>query len=219
MIIIMDIEISEKDMDIIEKLETGDILLFNSSDHWYDWVVKKCTSSHYSHTAMIVKDPEYTKTPLKGIFLIQSDSSIQNDVEDNKHKFGVQIVPINDIFKSGYDQVYLRKLYTIRDDEFKQKMSEVHNKVYNIPYDLNIDNWLISGFYHLGISTDMVKRHTDNFWCSALVTYLYVQLGLISGEKWDWSNMAPSDLADTKFNVIESSKLEDVKLIFDFTKY
>ena len=208
---------SEINKDILSKLETGDILLFNSSDYWYDWVVKKFTYSHYSHSAMVIKDPQYTKEPLTGIYLIQSDSSLKEDVEDHKHKFGVQIVPIEDIFNSGYDQVYLRKLNTQRDDNFNINMESAHNKVYDIPYDLNLNNWFIAGMYHLGLSKDTVKRHTDKFWCSALVTYLYVQLGLISGETWDWSNMAPSDIADPSFKVNEPSILEEVKLIFDFT--
>ena len=49
---------------------------------------------------MVVKDPDY-KTPLKGIYLIQSDSSIKEDKEDNEYVC-VQIVPTNDIFDSGY---------------------------------------------------------------------------------------------------------------------
>ena len=107
---------------------------------------------------------------------------------------------------------------TLRDDNFNKNMASAHEKVHNVPYDLNLNNWLIAGLYHLGVSNDMVERHTDKFWCSALVTYLYVQLGLISGETWDWSNMSPSDIADTKFKVIQPSILDEIKLIFDFTK-
>ena len=77
----MNKEISKNDMDIISKLETGDILLFNSSDHWYDWVVKKCTFSHYSHSAMVIRDPQYTKKR-KNLF--------QKKLKERNLQFGVK---------------------------------------------------------------------------------------------------------------------------------
>ena len=32
----------------LQDLQTGDILLFDSSDHWYDWLVKKWTTSLFT---------------------------------------------------------------------------------------------------------------------------------------------------------------------------
>ena len=37
--------------------------------------------------------------------------------------------------------------------------------------DLNLFNWWTAGMYHLGLSKEMVKRHTNRFWCSALVAF------------------------------------------------
>ena len=200
---------------IIDTLNTGDILLFTSSDHWYDWVVKKFTFSPYSHSAMVLKDPTYIKSDLSGTYLIQSDSSVKEDVEDHKHKFGVQIVPIDDIFNSGYDIVYVRRLNTERNEEFNKKLQEIHKTVHNVPYDLNLFNWWTAGMYHLGLSKEMVKRHTNRFWCSALVAFIYTELGLIDSNT-DWSNMAPSDLANSKFEVFKPSLLRNIETIFNF---
>ena len=69
--------------------------------------------------------------------------------------------------------------------------------------------------YHLGLSKEMVKRHTNRFWCSALVAFIYTELGLIDSNT-DWSNMAPSDLANNKFEVFKPSVLRSVETIFNF---
>ena len=205
------------DKNKLKDLQTGDILLFDSSDHWYDWLVKKFTSSYYSHSAMVLRDPQFlTEDKREGLYLIQSDSPAKVDVESNEHKFGVQIVPIDDIFSSGYDKVFIRRLTTTRDDNFDHLLSDIHSKVRDIPYDLNLRNWWIAGMYHIGVSKQMVKRHVDSFWCSALVSYLYKELKLID-QSIDWSNMAPSDLADDKFVVTGDSKLKTTELLYDFT--
>tara|TARA_Y100000817_G_C16792198_1_gene515680 strand:+ start:407 stop:1024 length:618 start_codon:yes stop_codon:yes gene_type:complete len=201
--------------DILNTLNTGDVLLFNSSDHWYDWLVKKCTFSHYSHSAMVLRDPLFAGEYLFGLYIIQSDSAEKEDVEDHTHKFGVQIVPIKDIFDSGYDDVYVRRLTTKRDGDFFEKLREAHKDVHNIPYDLNLFHWWTAGMYHLGRSTQMVKKHVDSFWCSALVVYLYSRLGLVD-ESVDWSNMAPSDIASSNFKLTEGNTLGPVELLFKF---
>ena len=69
--------------------------------------------------------------------------------------------------------------------------------------------------YHIGLSKNMVKRHVNSFWCSALVCYLYRELQLID-QTIDWSNMAPSDLADDKFVTNKPSELKNVELLYNF---
>ena len=200
----------------LQDLQTGDILLFDSSDHWYDWLVKKWTTSYYSHSAMVLRNPSFLpEDKREGLYIIQSDKPDKIDIEDNKHKFGVQIVPIDDIFDSGYDKVFVRRLTTTRDENFDNLLSEVHKKVHDIPYDLNFKNWWIAGMYHIGLSKNMVKRHVNSFWCSALVCYLYRELQLID-QTIDWSNMAPSDLADDKFVTNKPSELKNVELLYNF---
>ena len=204
--------------DLIKKsLNTGDILLFTSSDHWYDILVRKCTYSEYSHSAMVLRDPVYIDPKLTGLYLIQSDSSLKQDAEDGKHKFGVQIIPFDDIFSSGYEEVYVQRLETDRNEEFNEKLKEVHSKVHNAPYDLNLFNWFVCGLYHLGISDRMVEKHTNRFWCSALVGYIYNQLGLVD-EKVDWSNLAPVDFTKDEFinEIIKPSKLNKVEVLYKF---
>ena len=156
----------------LQDLQTGDILLFDSSDHWYDWLVKKWTTSYYSHSAMVLRNPSFLpEDKREGLYIIQSDKPDKIDIEDNKHKFGVQIVPIDDIFDSGYDKVFVRRLTTTRDENFDNLLSEVHKKVHDIPYDLNfkIGGLQVCIILVFKIVYYMVKRHINVFfiqlWC------------------------------------------------------
>ena len=38
-----------------------------------------------------------------------------------------------------------------------------------------------------------VKKHTNDFWCSALVAFMYVKMGWFD-EDLDWSDQSPTDL-------------------------
>ena len=48
-----------------------------------------------------------------------------------------------------------------------------------------------------------------------MVCYLYRELQLID-QTIDWSNMAPSDLADDKFVTNKPSELKNVELLYNF---
>jgi hypothetical protein len=37
-------------------------------------------------------------------------------------------------------------------------------------------------------------RHRNTFWCSALVSYIYTELGLLESST-DWSTISPADLS------------------------
>ena len=57
----------------MNNFNTGDLLLFNyDSFSFISWIIKIFTNSQYTHIGMIVKDPEFTNPPLKGIFVWES---------------------------------------------------------------------------------------------------------------------------------------------------
>ena len=51
-------------------MKTGDLLLFDSEDYhisgWFSLLIKFFTQSKFSHVGMIVKDPIYIKSNMKG---------------------------------------------------------------------------------------------------------------------------------------------------------
>ena len=69
----------------------------------------------------------------------------------------------------------------------------MHKTVYDKPYDCLPKDW-IAALFHETNGTD--ARTTKHFWCSALVGYIYTQLGLLS-ENTDWSILRPSDFSSS----------------------
>ena len=66
----------------MEDYKTGDLLLFDFENYYglgfFSFLVKFVTKSKYSHIGMILKDPDFLDTPLKGYYL----KGVQNFNED-----------------------------------------------------------------------------------------------------------------------------------------
>ena len=89
--------------------------------------------------------------------------------------------------------VFLRKLncrYGLITD---RKLEEIHSVVYGKPYDIYLKDWIeeLTGF-------DSHPQKTSRFWCSALVGYIYVKLGILD-QTTDWSFLRASDFS-IKYN-------------------
>ncbi len=78
---------------------------------------------------------------------------------------------------------------------FKKAFDTAHGK----SYDKNICSWIGTGigsfFGCRCCSQKSTPRTTDTFWCSALVAYMYVQMGWLP-DSVDWSCQTPEDLAE-----------------------
>ena len=72
---------------VTHPLKTGDLLLCDDLAYgsWgiFSWFIKFMTKSDFSHVGMIVVDPEFTNTPLKGTFVWTSGISDVPDPDDN----------------------------------------------------------------------------------------------------------------------------------------
>ena len=193
-------------------LQTGDLLFFCDSKTWYNKVIDWATNSDFCHIGMVVKNPNFSGKQYNGLYVIHSTSGELLDIEDNKHKLGVQLTKFVDTIKQ-YESVFIRRLTTNRNTEFYKKLDHAHTLVHDIPYDFNIKHWLVSAFYHWGIWDQKVKRHTNSFWCSALVGFLYVNMDLLPKD-FDWSNWAPCDFSENRFTLINNSALSDITLLY-----
>ena len=126
------------------------------------------------------------------------------DVPDSlsgKKVIGVQVIPLEhalDHYKNSWvGGVYYRKLTCERNDEFREKIKTIVKKTDGIKYDLWIGDWLRALFdVELGD-----RQLTSRFWCSALVAYLYVELGFLD-KTLEWSMIAPR-----QFSYYENKRL------------
>ena len=85
---------------------------------------------------------------------------------------------------NNYSNVYWRKLECNRDDSFYKRLDRVHMEVHNRPYDTNIIDWLKAAS---GVNIGDEKK-TNTFWCSALIAYIYEEMGFIKGSIMDYYN-------------------------------
>lgn len=191
-----------------KSLKTGDLLFFTDTKTWYNRLIEWATSSDYCHIGMVLKDPCFSNKTYSGLYVIHSTSPELADVEDGKHKLGVQITKLQDTLDM-YEGVYVRHLDYNRNDEFYNNLKIAHDDVYDVPYDFGPRHWLVSAFYHLGVWDNKVKRHSDAYWCSALVGFIYVKLGILDKD-FDWSNWAPCDFANNLFKLENDAKLEEI---------
>jgi hypothetical protein len=200
---------------LLNTLNTGDIILF-STNKWYSEMIEVGDDCIYSHCGIVLRDPTYIDTSLKGLYLLESGAEPFPDSVDHQYHFGVQIVPLIDVIneyvieKEG--SVYHRALTCHRDDIFEKKLVEIYQVVKDKPYDCNPFDWIEALF---GIHW-FDRKITSRFWCSALVGYVYVKLGLVQ-DNIDWSLITPKEWSSNskiKFIFLNNSYLEnEIKLI------
>jgi len=190
----------------INELETGDIILFNGN-YFMSHIIEYFTSSIYSHVGIILKNPDLGDATFEGIYLLESGRENTPDPENNRIKKGVQIINLEEKIKNFNGQIYVRKLHCTRDKEFYEKIKHIHSAVHNIPYDLNPIDWIKAD-----LQLDIGNTHkTNTYWCSALVTYVYVKLGFLD-KNIPWSLISPQDLSSS------CNKLKFINCILDKDK-
>lgn len=197
----------------MDDLNTGDILLFSDKKFWFSRMVEYFTGSNWSHVGIILRDPIYIRPDLKGLYLWESGSEDYVDAEDGILKFGVQINSLDEKLKEGYNGMIVYRKLNATIDNLEAKIKIIHDSTYNKPYDLNLRDLMDT-------TADITKLETDNSWknvfwnwlkpshrkidsffCSALVGYIYTQLGLLP-HNVQWTRCNP------KFFSCENETLE-----------
>ena len=116
----------------------------------------------------------------------------------NKIKYGVQIEKLTDVLqKYSNHSVYCRMIKAERDENFYEKLKEIHKEVHGKPYDLHMKDW-IKALLNLEnpIPVNSLYQHTNEFWCSALLSFIYFKLGWIS--ECNWSLIAPREFSSVE---------------------
>lgn len=202
-------------MDLTSTLNTGDIILF-STNKWYSELIEFGDDCVYSHCGIVLRDPTYIHQNLNGLFLLESGSEPFPDSTDNKYHFGVQIVPLIDVINEyvlkGEGSVYYRSLHCHRDETFEKRLVEGYKVAKDKPYNCNPLDWLEA---LLGIHLFDTKI-TSRFWCSALVGYMYVKMGIIQ-DTVDWSLITPREWSSSnsyQFVFLDGASLgKEIRLI------
>ena len=189
-------------------LKTGDLLLLDNEGKFgifkiFTKLIQYFTKSKYSHTAMVLKDPTFIHPSLKGYYVWESSWEGKADPQDGKIKLGVQITPFDEIYNKYRDDssyIYVRRINCDPEVFNDEVMSDIHKVVYDKPYDIFPLDW-IEAIKHKDPSPDKTSR----FWCSALVGYIYTQVGILAPDT-DWSVLSPADFSMEHYNVTCTEK-------------
>jgi hypothetical protein len=184
------------DIRLEASLDTGDLVLFRGTS-WISWLIEWFGVSRYSHVGVIIKNPKFLNEELEdGTYLLESSWNNTPDAEDHLYKVGVQLHLLDDILKeSAKGSVEIRRVHCERNKAFYDKLDELHKEIHGKPYDLNPVDWLCAK-YNIAcpypVETRFQKR--KSFWCSALVSYLFCELGIIQKDV-NWSIIAPREFS------------------------
>jgi hypothetical protein len=206
----------------ISELDTGDLVLFDTRFFYSKWI-EYFTKSRYSHVGIILRKPTWLDEKLTDdLYLLESGGENFVDAETGKFRFGVQIAPFSKIcdkyFNEGYGTIYVRKMLTLDLDResFYTNIKNAYLNVYDKPYDINPSDWLNA---YLDLDKDIESdssltdkyQKTCSFWCSALVSFMFVKTGLLD-KQIPWTIISPSDFC-YKFN-----RLKFINCVLDIDK-
>jgi hypothetical protein len=158
-------------------LDTGDLILFEEDDIISECICKE-TNNKYSHVGIVVKNSE-------GLFLLES-TGIEKD--NNSVKFETTLCNLEYVLLEHKAPIYTRRLEIERDIDFYLNFKKAYDVVNNKPYDI-VD--FVKLIFLLRI--DELHRK-DTFYCSALVAFIYVCLGILDYST-PWSMVTPKDLS------------------------
>ena len=193
----------------MEHLQTGDILLFTHYPSYkgigsvittlFTYMICYFTDSKYSHAAIVVRDPQFTTPPLKGLYVLESNFESFPDVEDKKLKIGVELVKLEDVVKRHSGDIYWRKLECKRDDEFFCELKDIHSIIHNSSYNFIPQDWIDAA-----VGNSRNKKRINTFWCSALVAYIYTFWRFLP-KSTAWTLITPEQLGTEHNNCLKFS--------------
>lgn len=169
-------------------IDDFDIILFSGKYWWPSYLIEWVQGSPYSHIGIVLKKPTYIHPNLTGIYLLEAGQECVPDAEDGKKKFGVQITELNDLISRYNGGVYIRKLNYKDKTKLRLTMNIIHGHIHNKPYDSNLLD-LMRAATGLCIGNCNIE---ERFFCSALVTYVLIHLGLLDKDI-AWSLIEPKD--------------------------
>jgi len=189
-----------------DDLKTGDLILCagGDGDSKLDKLIEFATHSPWEHSVMVIKDPWWCEQQLYGLYVFQSGTG-PNGYKDilNGNVTGVTLNRLGD-FLANRHRIYVKSLENyVFDQEKKDNFVKAFKKSHGKPYDSNIYSWIGTGINAFFCNmckccaTESTPRTTKTFWCSALVAFMYVKMGVYN-KNLDWSCQTPENLDVSK---------------------
>lgn len=199
------------------ELQSGDVLLFRGSS-FFSTILEYIGQSKYSHVGIILKNPSFLNESLEdGLYVLESSWGCGPDSEDHLNKYGVQIHKLKDIIKLYPPKsIYVRRINQQRDDTFHEKMKKIHTIVHNKPYDTHLFDWIMAKDNMTNpVPINYIWKNTSRFWCSALVSYIFLKLGWISDVNWTLVSPREFSSKDSTGQLLFTCIIQDEELLIE----
>lgn len=182
--------------DIKNNLDTGDLILFCSSDY-IGKVIRKISNYYFSHCGIIIR---YSNE----LFVLECDMDNKYDIiSNNEHKYGVHLISLNDKLRDYTGNIFgYCKLE--KDNINISKLNNIINEYKNIDFNNNIFAWYSSKLKYNNISKFL--KNNNKMFCSEFVAHVYQKMGIFK-EINDPNMYTIQDLTSNKYNNNMFSKL------------
>jgi hypothetical protein len=167
--------------------QTGDVVLFQGATGLLDRLIRWFTRSPYTHVGVVIRDPPGLAP---GPHLIESSLEPTKDEISGRYVFGVQVHPLSSVL-TAHGRPSIRRLRLDSPRDLTQALSKAEARVDGRPYDVSVGDWLRAELRVLDPKLIWEQRDSA-FWCSALVAYLYVKLGLLP-DSLPWTLVSPKE--------------------------
>jgi hypothetical protein len=193
----------------VNDLKTGDCILCHGTST-VNCLIQTCSSSQFSHAAVILRDPFYIDQQLQGIYILESTFSTSLDPTDKKIHLGVQLQPLEVLLNNyDYKDLTVRQL-KVEILNINDKILQAYNDLKNKPYNFDPVDWLgakiiLSNGFQVENQPWFKKifgpsqKQTESFWCSAMVAYFYVSLGVLDKD-CSFAILAPEHFSQKRDN-------------------
>jgi len=205
-------------------MKTGDILLYDTR-RWYSRIIDYFSGSCYSHVSIILHQPGkwLDESLIEDNYVLESGGEPFPDSVTGKMIFGVRITPLSKIIdmyhNKGYGKLYIRSLQNCNDEELNRKIKNIYMSIQDTPYDTDLIDWIKAYTERDDIFTDpsLCKNYqrTDRFWCSALVSYVFVKSGLLSNTV-PWTLVNPGHYSSKNSLPFENGISLDPEILLEY---
>lgn len=186
-----------------ENANTGDILLF-SANHFIGCITKWYGATAWTHVGMIVRHDQ-------DLFVWEAMRGKDNNrdlLKGDDHQEGVRLVDLRTrialcILNSKCGGILYRRLVVDagRRRQFDRIMRELEKTEDGKPFTDSLLKMVESSSSGMVYNDLKTRSHNPlsipkNYFCSQLVTYTYMRLGLIPDDQWDPEEFSPLDFDD-----------------------
>jgi hypothetical protein len=195
-------------LNALNQLQTGDVLLFHTVGVLVSMLFQQLQPSRFNHCGVVLRNPTWLDPQLTaGLYFLDSNDNMNvpdGVAQRTDARFGVHLRPLIPMIESMTvgSEIHLRKCSVSVPVE--QLETIITPGLLDATYDfdplhwLGAKAWIVQADYQLPVGWQWLahapNRSTRAFTCSALIAYVFTQLGCLP-DNLPWSLVSPKLLS------------------------